>query len=73
MKKISKTKGKRIRLAVQLFFFILITLIVINHNLEEAGMAGIPLIGGASLHAVCPFGGVVSISSPSTIADDTNI
>jgi hypothetical protein len=35
-------------------------LIAINHVLEESGVA-IPLLSKASLHAVCPFGGVVSL------------
>jgi polyferredoxin len=62
--------GKRIRLfrpksiwirkVVQWSFFVLIALIAVNHTLVEAGRA-IPLLSSASLHAVCPFGGVVSI------------
>jgi polyferredoxin len=62
--------GKRIRLfrprsiwirkVVQLFFFVLIALISINHTLLESG-GGIPFFGNTSLHAVCPFGGVVTI------------
>ena len=62
--------GKRIRLfrprsiwlrkVVQLFFFVFIALISINHTLAESG-GGIPLLSNASLHAVCPFGGVVTI------------
>jgi polyferredoxin len=62
--------GKRLRLfrprsiwirrVVQLFFFVLIAAIAINHTLEESGQA-IPWLSSASLHAVCPFGGVVSL------------
>ncbi len=62
--------GKRIRLfrprsiwirkVVQWSFFVLIALISINHSLAESG-GGIPLLSSASLHAVCPFGGVVSL------------
>lgn len=65
-----KVFGKRIRLfrprsiwirkVVQWFFFLLIALIAVNHYLSENG-GGIPLVANASLHAVCPFGGVVSI------------
>ena len=58
-----KTKARRvanIRLAVQIFFFALIALIAVNHTLEEAGKA-IPILSSASLHAICPFGGVVSV------------
>ena len=53
-------RAQRLRLGVQIFFFALIALIAINHGLEESGRA-IPLLSGASLHALCPFGGVVSI------------
>jgi len=62
--------GKRIRLfrprsiwirkVVQLFFFVLIALIAVNHTLAEKG-GGIPLLSNASLHALCPFGGVVTL------------
>lgn len=49
-----------VRRIVQLFFFLLIALISINHSLVESGQ-GIPLLASASLHSLCPFGGVVSI------------
>ena len=54
--------GKKVnlRLIVQIFFFALIALIAVNHALEEQGRA-IGFLSSASLHAVCPFGGVVSI------------
>jgi polyferredoxin len=62
--------GKRIRLfrprsiwirkVVQWAFFILIALIAVNHTLAEGG-ASIPLLANASLHAVCPFGGVETL------------
>ena len=55
-----KKRKHSIRLAIQIFFLVLIALIALNHTLEESGRE-IPLIGSASLHAVCPFGGVVSI------------
>ncbi len=51
---------KPVRTSIQIFFFILILLISLGHSLEEAGVT-IPLIQGVSLHAVCPFGGVVSL------------
>ncbi|HSF83467.1 MAG TPA: 4Fe-4S binding protein [Anaerolineales bacterium] len=35
-------------------------MIAINHNLVESGQ-GIPFLSSASLHALCPFGGVVTI------------
>jgi polyferredoxin len=50
----------RLRTIIQVLFFGLIALIAVNHTLVESG-EGIPLIAGASLHAVCPFGGVVSL------------
>ena len=55
-----KAKTRDIRLAVQIFFFVVIALIAVNHTLEETGNA-LPVLSSASLHAVCPFGGVVSI------------
>ncbi len=63
-KKVQKRdkNGKKInlRLIVQIFFFALIASIAVNHALEERGMA-IGFLSSASLHAVCPFGGVISI------------
>ena len=63
--KVVKKRNKRSkkitpRLIVQIFFFALIALIAVNHSLEEQGRA-IGFLSSASLHAVCPFGGVVSI------------
>ena len=68
--------GKRLRLfrprsiwirkVVQWGFFALIALIAVNHSLAESG-GGIPLIANASLHAVCPFGGVVSLYQFATV------
>ena len=62
--------GKRIRLfrprsiwirrVVQWFFLLLIALIVLNHSLVESG-GGIPFLASASLHGVCPFGGVETL------------
>jgi len=49
-----------IRPIVQIFFFGFILLVSVNHALSEAGK-GIPFLSSASLHALCPFGGVVSI------------
>ena len=67
--------GKRIRLfrprsiwirrVVQWFFFLLIALISVNHTLLESGK-GIALLSSASLHAVCPFGGVETLYSFAT-------
>ena len=52
--------NRKIRTIVQLFFFILVALIASNHTLAEYGQ-GIDFISNASLHSICPFGGVVSI------------
>jgi polyferredoxin len=49
-----------IRKLVQWFFFLLIALISINHTLVVNG-GGIPFLSSASLHAVCPFGGVETL------------
>lgn len=48
------------RSMVQIFFFSLVTLISLTPFIEQAGMT-VPIILDASLHAICPFGGVVSI------------
>jgi len=48
------------RVILQIFFFTLIALIAVNHTLVENG-GGIPLLSGATLHAVCPFGGVETL------------
>ena len=71
-----KLFGKRYRLfrprtiwlrkVVQWSFFALIALIAVNHSLVENG-GGIPFLTTASLHAVCPFGGVVSIYQFATV------
>ena len=50
----------RIRKIVQIFFFVLIASISINHTLSESGQ-GWSFLSNASLHALCPFGGVVTI------------
>lgn len=55
-------KNKAIRVSIQLFFLLLVLLISINDQLAEKGLT-IPFVGSASLHAVCPFGGVVSVYS----------
>jgi len=58
---VAKNQKKRlIRLAVQIFFLALIILISFNHFRSEQGLSPL-LIGAPSLHAVCPFGGVVTI------------
>ena len=49
-----------LRLAIQILFFAIIALISVNHSLAESG-GGIGFLSTASVHALCPFGGVVSI------------
>ena len=56
----NKKKKSNIRNYIQIIFFILIALIAVNHTLVEEGK-GISFLGSASLHAICPFGGVVTI------------
>ncbi|WP_432406773.1 4Fe-4S binding protein [Wukongibacter sp. M2B1] len=55
-----KRKKTWIRHIIQAFFFVLIGLIAYNHTLAEGG-GGIPFLSSASLHTLCPFGGVESI------------
>lgn len=52
-----KRSSQIIRSFTQIFFFVLVALIAINHTLGESGIT-IPFISKASLHAICPFGGV---------------
>jgi len=52
--------SKKLRLISQVFFFVLIGLIAINHTLAESGNP-LPIIGTASLHTICPFGGVEAL------------
>lgn len=58
-----KTKKKTtdlVRTISQIFFFVLILLIALTKWLAELGVV-ISLIPDASLHAICPFGGVVTV------------
>jgi polyferredoxin len=59
-KRLFRPRSIWIRKLVQWFFFLLIALISINHTLVANG-AGIPFLSSASLHAVCPFGGVETL------------
>jgi len=45
---------------IQILFFILVLSIVLNHSLSKTGN-GISWLSTASLHAICPFGGVVTL------------
>lgn len=55
-----------IRTAVQIFFFVLVALVTAGKALNEAGIA-LPFTADVSLHAICPFGGVVSIYNLATV------
>ena len=57
--KAAKGGAQRLRLAIQVFFFLLVAFIATTSALKEEGVE-LPLAGSASLHAICPFGGVVS-------------
>jgi len=48
-----------LRTIVQIFFLLLIILISYNHYRAEIGLSTV-LVGSPSLHAICPFGGVVT-------------
>jgi len=63
----SKKRSNLPRFWTQLFFFALILLISLNKNLVESGKEGIAFLSSASLHALCPFGGVVSIYQLATV------
>jgi len=65
-----KTGTQRIRLAVQILFFVVVALVSVAHTLEEQGVT-LPFVQGASLHAICPFGGVVTIYR--LVADGTYV
>jgi len=49
-----------VRRSIQVFFLVLVALIATNEALSERGIETLSFIKGASLHAICPFGGVVS-------------
>lgn len=59
MKK-KKKSVQKIRLAVQMAFFALVFYITAGKWLAEKGIV-LPFAPGASLHSICPFGGVVTI------------
>ncbi|HKZ43604.1 MAG TPA: 4Fe-4S binding protein [Anaerolineales bacterium] len=70
IKRFFRSRNLWVRKIVQIFFFALIAIIAINHNLVESGV-GIPFLSSASLHSICPFGGVVSLYQFSTIGTFT--
>lgn len=60
MKKNQKSKAAVVRLIVQISVFSLVALIAVSKWLAEKGIS-IPLLPEASLHAICPFGGVATL------------
>ena len=65
-KRLFRPRSIWIRRVVQIFFFVFIALVSVNHTLAESG-SGIPLLSSASLHSLCPFGGVVTIYQFATV------
>ncbi len=61
----SRKASQKIRFSVQIIFFVLIALTALNSYLESIGIV-IPLVSQASLHSLCPFGGVVTIYTLAT-------
>ncbi|MCD6323065.1 MAG: 4Fe-4S binding protein [Clostridiales bacterium] len=56
-----KNKNRWFRYSLQIFFFVLIGMIAVNHALSESGVTIFPFLPNVSLHAICPFGGIASI------------
>ena len=59
-KPLEKSRVQRQRGWIQLGFFVLVALIATTNGLKEIGIELPLFIGNASLHAICPFGGVVT-------------
>lgn len=55
-----KKRAAGIRLIIQIFVFGLVFLITVSKWMAEKGIK-IPLLPNASLHAICPFGGVATL------------
>ncbi|MBI9096494.1 MAG: 4Fe-4S binding protein [Sphaerochaeta sp.] len=55
-----KKKVQTWRSRIQIGFFVLVAYITVVNGLGEMGVVLPAFLGGASLHAICPFGGVVS-------------
>ncbi len=69
-KRLFRPRSIWIRKITQWFFFLLIAVISVNHTLAESG-GGLPFLSTASLHALCPFGGVVTIYQYATVGTFT--
>lgn len=61
----ARKMSQRIRLSVQIIFFVIIALTALNSYLEKSGII-LPFVSQASLHSLCPFGGVVTLYTLAT-------
>ncbi len=61
-----RNKDVRLRRIIQTIFFILIAALSVNHWMAEQS-SSLPVLSDASLHAICPVGGVVSIYQFATV------
>lgn len=61
----ARKTSQRIRLSVQIVFFAIIALTALNSYLEKSGIV-LPFVSQASLHSLCPFGGVVTLYTLAT-------
>ncbi|HAM63216.1 MAG: ferredoxin [Firmicutes bacterium GWF2_51_9] len=63
-----KKRKSKVRTYIQILFFALIAILAVNNTLAEsdAAIAWIPVL---SLHAICPFGGVVTLYNLATVGD----
>jgi len=55
-----KKRHLKKRHVIQVVFFVVVAVIAVNHSLVESGL-GVSWLSSASLHAICPFGGVVTL------------
>jgi len=66
--KIKKSKARTARTITRISVFVIVFLISISKWLSEQGFK-IPVLPDASLHAICPFGGVATIYEFATSGD----
>ena len=64
---LGKNKVQTWRKWIQIGFFVLVAWIATINGLAEMGVTLPAFLGGASLHAICPFGGVVSFWNLATL------
>jgi ferredoxin len=64
---LGKNKVQTWRSRIQIVFFVLVAFIATINGLAEIGITLPAFLGGASLHAICPFGGVVSFWNLATL------